>query len=82
MKSDSINDSFCSPHKLTMTRMCTVVSNVSLSNIGNLDTVTASGKKMIPHVHIKTDSCSRKRKKKNRVAANSADAISVGGFVF
>lgn len=64
MKSDSINDSFCSPHKLTMTRMCTVVSNVSLSNIGNLDTVTASGKKMTPHVRIKTDSCSRKRKKK------------------
>lgn len=44
--------------------MCTVVSNVSLSNIGNLDTITASGKKMIPHVRIKTDSCSRKRKKK------------------
>lgn len=55
---------FVPPHKLTMTRMCTVVSNVSLSNIGNLDTITASGKKMTPHVRIKTDSCSRKRKKK------------------
>lgn len=54
LNSHSINDSFCLYYStLNSNCMCTVVSNVSLNNICNCDTVTVAGKKhkQIPTYH-------------------------------
>lgn len=67
-----MNDSCFFFFNLTLTRMCTVVSNVSLNNICDLDTVTASGKrkkKKISHVSKLTHAVVREI----LISANSAE---------